>query len=134
MFQTHTQKEIFYIFLWLGGIIALYTLLYSFVLEPSSNTTHTQTEVTPKHTKPTSITSNNTMLIQKKPLEATQKTMPKQAKTKHISEKKEEVIIQKVDDTIDSRDAQLQELEALRQKIIDEAEASREKAIQEIRK
>ena len=60
--------------------------------------------------------------------------MPKQAKTKHISEKKEEVIIQKVDDTIDSRDAQLQELEALRQKIIDEAEASREKAIQEIRK
>jgi len=36
MFQTNTAREIFYIFLWLAGIILLYTLVHTFILEPSN--------------------------------------------------------------------------------------------------
>ena len=46
MLQTNTAKEIFYIFLWLAGIIFLYALVYTFILEPSSGD-HTATH--PKH-------------------------------------------------------------------------------------
>ena len=49
MLQTNTAKEIFYIFLWLAGIIFLYALVYTFILEPSSDdhtATHTKHLVT----------------------------------------------------------------------------------------
>jgi len=36
MFQTNTAREIFYIFLWLGGIIFLYALVFTFFLEPNT--------------------------------------------------------------------------------------------------
>ena len=35
MFKTNTGREIFYIFLWLAGIILLYSLVEIYILEPS---------------------------------------------------------------------------------------------------
>ena len=58
MFQTNTAKEILYIFLWLVGIILLYGLVHSFILEPH-NTSHTHAEATKDtssvHEKQTSV-------------------------------------------------------------------------------
>jgi len=45
MFKSNTQKEVFYIFVWLVGIILFYTLVFTFILEPSqdkSEPTHTE--------------------------------------------------------------------------------------------
>ncbi|MCF6244677.1 MAG: hypothetical protein L3J43_06540 [Sulfurovum sp.] len=41
MFKSNTQKEIFYIFVWLIGIILLYTLVHTFILEPSQDKNET---------------------------------------------------------------------------------------------
>jgi len=57
MFQTNTAREIFYIFLWLAGIILLYALVQTFILEPShgenANSKHTYTTENTKQTTPT---------------------------------------------------------------------------------
>jgi len=45
MFQTNTAREIFYIFLWLAGIILLYALVQTFILEPSTDS-HTDAHKT----------------------------------------------------------------------------------------
>ncbi len=38
--KNSTEKEVFAIFLWLIGIILFYTIVYTFLLEPSSDNTH----------------------------------------------------------------------------------------------
>ncbi len=54
MFQSNAAKEVLYIFLWLIGIILLYALVHTFLLEPSTNThpvadtTSTKTDVKPR--------------------------------------------------------------------------------------
>ena len=57
MFQTNTAREIFYIFLWLVGIILLYALVYTFILEPShgenASSQHTYATENTKQTTPT---------------------------------------------------------------------------------
>jgi hypothetical protein len=57
MFQTNTAKEIFYIFLWLAGIILLYALVYTFILEPSdgknASSQHAYATTNTKQTTPT---------------------------------------------------------------------------------
>lgn len=49
MFKTNSAREMFYIFLWLMGIIAFYTLIHTYFLEPSSG--HTTTPHVQKETK-----------------------------------------------------------------------------------
>jgi len=45
MFQSNTSKEILYIFLWLVGIVFVYALVHSFLLEPSQTKTSTKHDI-----------------------------------------------------------------------------------------
>lgn len=51
MFQSNSTREISYIFLWLIGIIAFYTLIHTYVLEPHTTSSTTHTNITLKNTK-----------------------------------------------------------------------------------
>ena len=61
MLKSNTAREIFYIFLWLGGIILLYALVEMYILEPShynSTTSHTE-QLVENHTNSAQHTTEN---------------------------------------------------------------------------
>jgi hypothetical protein len=66
MFQSNAAKEVLYIFLWLIGIIFVYGLVHTFLLEPSNesvSSNHAKYAVTvesDKHKEKTATTSNHT--------------------------------------------------------------------------
>lgn len=60
MLKSNAAKEVFYIFLWLIGIIFFYSLVHTFLLEPSTTTvTHTQHLADVKKTEDTDSTVQN---------------------------------------------------------------------------
>ena len=65
MLKSNTAKEVLYIFLWLIGISLFYTLVYTFILEPSdekSKNTHDKHAIksTITHSNKTISSHNNT--------------------------------------------------------------------------
>ncbi|HIP27990.1 MAG TPA: hypothetical protein EYG82_02320, partial [Sulfurovum sp.] len=56
MLKSNTAKEVLYIFLWLIGISLFYTLVYTFILEPSDEKSKNTHE---KHAIKSTITHSN---------------------------------------------------------------------------
>jgi len=103
MFQKNsTEKEVGAIFLWLGGIIVFYTLVFIFILEPSSDkaalvhhaeatsiaTTH---KVQQKATVMAKPSSNNATPVQHQIATTTEATHKIQQKESTVAVKKEEI-------------------------------------------
>jgi hypothetical protein len=88
MFQTNTTREIFYIFLWLAGIILLYALVYTFILEPSdgknASSQHAYATTNTKHTTPT-VSKKEIAKTVEKHIQSHTKVPTKAVSTPHVT-------------------------------------------------
>jgi len=101
MLQNNTAKEIFYIFVWLVGIIFFYALVHTFILEPSQNKNETSTA---KHVQQTQIIYTDKHLVSKEKIHTkiniekpSISTMPEKIKTSIQKPLKNKVTIEAVE-------------------------------------